>query len=420
METTNTSNTPTPSVQRKPLSVKALVFCTIVFLACQIALPVLFHYINLVDPETGAGLNIPAAISFGILALCAAFALTLCRRPLFLTCSVIGLAASFLISPWFCALFASLLCAIVSGAALLADAKGAAFLPFVIAAPAAYGISFLLTQSPYLSLLSLLPALGALALAVSFKNKLSIIVSIGTVTGTLVGGLVLLILGDLMLAGMPLSVEGITNAVGAFHASISQMFAQALQLMAETPELAAQVEQMLGGKLDAETIAQFSESVSYAVLGLMPGCVIMLTWLVTFTAHRGFTAVLLHGQPKEACPEHLSQYTPSVPTAVLMILCYAALLICSMIPAAETVVFIALNLLCVLMPILAVMGISITVTNVKRAPVKWPLILTYAIAFLFLGIAIIPMLSFFGAFGVIMQALAKVIEKKMKDSQGGN
>ncbi|MBE6675763.1 MAG: hypothetical protein E7594_02865 [Ruminococcaceae bacterium] len=416
----DTTNTPTPSVQRKPLSVKVLAFCTIVFLACQIALPVLLHYINLIDPTSGAGLNIPSAISFGVLAICATFALTLCRRPLFLTCSVIGLVASFLLSPWFCALFAALLCAIVSGAALLADAKGAAFLPFSIAAPAAFGLSLLLTQNLMLSLLSLLPALGALALAVSFRNKLSLIVSIGTVTGTLVGAFVLLILGNLMLAGMPLSAEGITNAVGSFHASVSQIFAEALQMMADTPELAAQVEQMLGGQLDTKIITEFSESISYAVLGLLPGCVIMLTWLISFTANRGFTAVLLHGQPKEACPEHLSQYAPSVPTAVLMILCYAVLLICSMIPAAEVVVFIALNLLCVLMPILAVMGISITITNVKRAPVKWPLILTYVIAFLFLGIAIIPMLAFFGAFGVIMQALAKVFEKKMKDSQGDN
>lgn len=411
------TNTTAPIVQRKPTSVRVRIFCTLVFLACQIALPVLIFYINRIDPETTAGLNTPAAIALGVLALCAAFVLIFCRRPVFLTCCAVGLVGSFLISPWFCALFASLLCAVVSGAALLADAKGTAYLPFAVAAPAAFGIACLLTHSPLLSLLSLLPALGALALAVCFKNKLSIIVTVGTVTGTLTATLVLLILADLHLSGMPLSVQGITDAIKVFHTSISQLFAEALQLMAESEELAVQVEQMLGGKLDAQSVAAFADSVSYAVLGLLPGCTIMVLWLISFAAHRGFTAVLIFGQPKEACPAHLSHYAPSIPTAVLMILGYAVLLIGSMIPRAETVVFIALNVLCVLMPILAVMGISIVITNVKRAPVKWPLILTYVIAFLFLGIAVIPMLSFFGAFGVIMQALAQVLEKKMNDSQ---
>lgn len=413
------SNTTTPNVQRKPLSVKVLAFCAIVFLACQIALPVLIFYINRTGTQAATATDsaLLTALTLCTLVLCAAFVLIFCRKPVFLTCALVGFVLLFVFGAWMCVLFAALLCAVVSGAALLADAKGAAYLPFAVAAPAAFGIACLLTHSPLLSLLSLLPALGALALAVSFKNKLSIIVSVGTVTGTLTAALVLLILADLRLAGMPLSVQGISDAIKAFHASISQLFADALQLMAETEELAVQVEQMLGGKLDAEAIAAFSDSVSYAVLGLLPGCLIMVLWLISFTAHRGFTAILLFGQPKEACPAHLTHYAPSVPTAVLMILGYAVLLICSMIPRAEAVVFIALNVLCVLMPILAVMGISIVITNVKRAPVKWPLILTYALAVLFLGIAVIPMLSFFGAFGVIMQALAQVLEKKMNDSQ---
>ena len=411
------SNTPDAQVQRQPLSVIKRVFCTLIFLACQLVIPVLIHYINLVDPESMTGLNVPSALALGTLALCTVFALTLCRKPLFLTCCTLGMVVSFLISPWFCALFASLLCAVVSGAALLADAKGTAYLPFALCAPAAFAVSFFLTGSLLLSLLSLIPALGALALAVSFRKKFSIIVSVGIITGTLTVSLVLLLLANLLVAGMPFSVQGISDAIKTFHASISSLFAEALQMMAETEELTVQVEQMLGGKLDAKVIAEFSDSVAYAVLGMLPGCLIMLLWLISFTAHRGFTAILIMGQPQEVCPEHLSQYAPSLPTAVLMILCYGVLLVTSMIPAAEAVLFIALNLLFVLMPILAVSGIAGIIQSIKRAPVKWPLFLTYAISVLFLGIAVIPMLSFFGAFGVIMQAITKALEKKMNGTQ---
>ncbi len=412
------SNPTTPEIQRKPISVKAQIFCTAVFLACQIALPALLYYISRIDPQTGVGANIPSAIALGTMALCIAFVLTLCKKPLFLSCCVLGLFASFLVNPWFCALFAALLCATVAGAALLADAKGAQYLPFIITAPAAFGLSLLLTKSLFISLLALLPALGAIALAVSFRRKISIIVSVGAVTGTLTVAILLLILAELLAAGMPFSVQGLTDAVKELHTALSSMFAQALQLMSETEELAIAVEQMLGGTLDAQAIAKFSDSVAYALLGLLPGSTIMVLWLFSFVAHRGFTAILISGQPREVCPAHLSQYAPSIPTAVLMLLCYGLLLITSMIPRAEAVTFVAINLLLVLMPILAVSGIAGIVTNVKRAPVKWPLILTYVIAFMFLGLAIVPMLSFFGAFGVIFQAITKALEKKMKDFKG--
>lgn len=417
-EDMDASNPTTPEMQRKPLSVKAQIFCTVVFFACQVALPALLYYIGRIDPQTGVGTNVPSAIALGTLALCIAFVLTLCKKPLFLSCCVLGLFASFLVSPWFCALFAALLCATVAGAATLADAKGARYLPFAVTAPVAFGLSLLLTKSLLLCLISLLPALAALALAVCFKHKISVIVSVGTVTGTLTASVLLLILAELLAAGMPFSVQGLTDAVKEFHAALSSMFAQALQMMAETEELALSVEQMLGGKLDAQTIAEFSDSVSYAVLGLLPGSTVMLLWLFSFAAHRGFTAILISGQPQKVCPAHLSQYAPSIPTAVLLLLCFATLLITSMIPRAETVTFVALNVLLVLMPLLAVSGIAGIVANVKRAPVKWPLILTYVIAFMFLGLAIVPMLSFFGAFGVILQAISKALEEKMKDFRG--
>ena len=86
---------------------------------------------------------------------------------------------------------------------------------------------------------------------------------------------------------------------------------------------------------------------------------------------------------------------------------------------AETVAFIAINVLLVLIPLLSVSGILGIIANIKRATFKWPMIITYLIAVIFLGIGIIPMLSFFGAFGVIMQALAGWIERKMKSSNGG-
>ena len=122
---------------------------------------------------------------------------------------------------------------------------------------------------------------------------------------------------------------------------------------------------------------------------------------------------------KKDYPFHLTAYAPSVPTAIFTILCYAALLVSSLLPQGETLVFIALNLLLSLMPLMSVCGILSIVANIKRATVKWPLFVTYALAIFFLGIGVIPMVAFFGSFAVITNAIASALEKKFTDFKGG-
>lgn len=420
MDISNNS-APAAELHRQPLSRFVRTVCCIVLLACSVSLPVMTFYINRTGTEAAAPYEstLLPAISLGILALCTAFVLIYCRKPVFLSCALVGFVLLFVFGAWMCILFASLLCAVIAGAALLADARGAAYLPFAIAAPAAYLAAFALTRDPLLALSALLPAFGALALGFCFKKKYSIIVSVGTLTGTLVAALLIFTIIDLAVAGVPLNMQGINDTVKAFHASFSSAFAQALQLMTETEEMAVQVEQMLGGEITPEKITEFSDSIASAFMGLLPGMTVMMLWIFAFIAHRGFTAILIGKQPREVCPAHMSAYSPSVPSAVLLLLCYAAMLIAAMFPQGEVVLFIALNLLFILMPMITVHGILGVIGNIKQAPIKWPLILTYALAVIFLGIAVVPMLAFFGAFGIILSAIAKALEQKMNSSQGG-
>ena len=183
--------------------------------------------------------------------------------------------------------------------------------------------------------------------------------------------------------------------IEAYHAALSAAIAESVMQMAEMPEIAAQLPAVLGGELTEQTVGAFSDSVASAVLGMLPGAAIMLTWLFSFVAHRGFTALLVRGMEKKDYPAYLTTYAPSVPTAVFMILCYAALVISSLLPQGETLVFIALNLLMALLPLMTVCGIISIIANIKHAAVKWPILLTYALAILFLGVAVIPMIAFF-------------------------
>lgn len=412
------SNTPTPAKQPR-ISAFARVSCCITLLLCSGALPVLTHYINLIDPQTGAGVNVPTAIAMCALLLCATFFLVFCRKPVFLTCAIIGGIVISLLSPWFGILFVLLLCATVAGATQLSDAKITGHIIFAAMAAAAYLVAFFVTRDALLSLYALIPALGALALSICHKRKYSIIVSIGVLTGTLTAALVLLIGIDLLVAGMPFSIQGITDAVKSFHAAVSSMFAQTLQTMTESEEWSAQVAQVLGGEIAPEKIVEFSNSVATATLGLLPGTTVLLFWIFSFIAHRGYTAMLVKGMPKEEYPKHLTEYAPSVPTAVLMILCYVLLIIGSLFTKAEVLLFIAINLLMIVMPILTVSGILGIVAAFQRATTKWPLILTYVVAVMLLGFGIIPMLAFYGAFGVIATAIARILEQKMNSSEGG-
>lgn len=409
------SNNQQPPVQIKPLSAFAKVFCCIVLFVCSAALALLPYYIS----TEGIPPAVPVAILFAVLALGVAFILTLCRKPLFLTCALLGGLIVALFGSWLAGLYVALLCGTVAGAALLADAKRAQYLPLGILSVAAFGAAFALTGEPLLAASVLLPALLAVALAICYKKKYSIIIGVGAATGTLAIAYVLLLGAEALMAGMPFSVQGVTDYIKAYHAAVSGMFAESMQLMAETPELAEQLTLMLGGEITPELITDFSDSVATAVVGMLPGVTIMVCWIFCFIAHRGFTAMLVRGMEKKDYPTHLTAYEPSLPTAIFVILCYAALLISSLFPQAEVVTFIALNLVLALLPLMSVCGILSIISNIKQAPVKWPLLLTYALSVIFLGVAVVPMLAFFGAFAVIMQAIARALEQKFNEFKGG-
>ena len=408
------SNHQPPKTQIKPLSTFAKVFCCIVLFACSVALAALPYYISTegIDPA------LPVAILFVVLALCVTFALTLCRKPLFLTCALLGGLAVFLFGPWMAGMYAALLCGTVAGAALFAGTARTQYLPIAVTAIAAVGASFALTKQPLLAATALLPLLIAIAFAICYKKKYSIIISVGAATGTLLIAYVLLMFADLLLIGMPLSVQGITDVIKQYHKLISEAFVAFLQQANTTPELTESISAMLGGTVNDETIKAFSDSIASAVMGMLPGASIMLAWVLCFIAHRGLTALLVGNMDKKDYPTHLTAYEPSLPTAIFLILCYAALLISSLFSQAETVTFIALNLVLALMPLMSVCGILSIISNIKQAPLKWPLLLTYALSVIFLGVAVVPMIAFFGAFAVIMQALARALEQKFKNFKG--
>ena len=396
------SNNQHPPVQVKPLSAFAKVFCCIVLFVCSAALALLPYYIS----TQGIHPAVPVAILFAVLALGVTFAL--------LGGLIVALFGSRLAG-----LYVALLCGTVAGAALLADAKRAQYLPFGILSVAAFGAVFALTAEPLLAVSALLPALIAVALAICYKKKYSIIIGVGAATGTLAIAYVLLLGAEALTAGMPFSIQGVTDYIKAYHAAVSGMFAESILLMTETPELAEQLALMLGGEITPELITDFSDSVATAVVGMLPGVTIMVCWIFCFIAHRGFTAMLVRGMDKKDYPAHLTAYEPSLPTAIFVILCYAALLISSLFPQAEVVTFIALNLVLALLPLMSVCGILSIISNIKQAPVKWPLLLTYALSVIFLGVSVIPMLAFFGAFAVIMQAIARALEQKFNEFKGG-
>ena len=400
--------------QIKPLPTWAKVFCCIVLFICSAAIPLLTYYIGTegVDPM------IPTALAFATFALCAAFILVLCKKPLFLGCTIAVALILALLSPFFSVMFLALLCATVAGAILFTGAVRAQYFSIAAIAAIAYGTAFGLTSDPLLAAETLLPVLTALALGICYRKHDSVIISVGVATGALLAGYLALTICQALLAGMQPNMQGVTEYIKAYHAAISAALAESVQLMAETPEIATQLAPMLGGEVNAENIAEFSDSVASAVLGMLPGVTIMMTWIFAFIANRGFTALLVRGMDKKDYPVQLTAYTPSVPTAVFMILCYVALFIFSLLPQGETPVFIALNLLLALMPLMSVCGIISIIANIKHAKVKWPLLLTYALSIIFLGIAVIPMVAFFGSFAVITNAIASTLEKKFTDFKG--
>ena len=408
------SNNQPIQTQPKPVSTAVKIFCCIVLLICSVALSALTFYIG----TEGVTPAIPVGIAAAVLVLCVTFALTLCKGKVFIGCAVAGFLLIALISPWFSVLFVALVCGAIAAAAITSDGKPISYLPAGLAAALAFGIAIVLTRDPMLALHALLPVATGFALSNGYQKQRSIILSVGIAAGLLIALNVIILGGGALLSGMQPTAQGVKEYIGAFHAAVSGIFAETLQLMTNTPELGEQLAMMLGGEITPELIKEFSDSVALAVIGMLPGIAIMLAWIVAFVANRGFTAMIMRGVDKKDFPAFLTAYEPSVPTALFTILCYLALMISSFITGGEIVVFVALNLLLAVLPMMMVCGILSIISNFKHAPAKWPLVLTYLLAFFFLGVAVVPMIAFFGAFAVITQAIARALESKFKDFKG--
>ena len=437
------SNNQTTQQQPRALSLPVRIFCCVVLLLCSAAFTLLPYYIVNTVGTQGALPVLPTILSLAVMGLGIAFAFTLCKKPLFLICSGVCVVLLVLISPWYSVIFTAFLCAAVAGTALIARAEKAVdFLPASILPVVAFIITLALTRDPLFSAYALLPTATALAMGISCRKKQSVILSVGITTGTLLASILVLMLVGALLSGMHPSVAGVTEYIKAFHASLSEVFAQPLRLMTDpvllteylTPALGDQLSpaeiaqyadalaaatiEMLGGELGENTITLFADSIASVILAILPGTAIMLTWFFSFIVNRGMTALIMRGVEKKDYPVHLTAYEPSVPTAIFMILCYLALFITSLFPQAEAVSFIALNLLLALLPMMLVCGVLSIISNVKNAKIKWPILVTYALAVLFLGISTIPMIAFFGSFAVITNAVARALEKKFKDFKG--
>ena len=409
------SNNQPKQTQPVPISAATKIFCCVVLLICSVALSSLTFYIGV----PGVNPAIPVGISAVVTVLCVVFALVFCKGKVFIGCAAAAFLVIALLSPWFSVLFATLLCASIAAAAITSDGKPISYLPAGVAAIAACGISLVLTQDFILAAHAFLPVAVGFALSGSYQKKRSIILSVGIAAGVLLAIYAVILGGGALLSGMQPTVAGVKEYIGTFRAAISGIFAESLQLMADTPELGEQLALMLGGEITPALITEFSDSVALAVLGMMPGVSILLAWVLGFIANRGFTAMMMRGVDKKDFPAFLTAYEPSVPTAVFLILCYVTLMIASFIPQGEIVVFIALNLLLALSPMMLVCGMLSIISNIKRAPVKWPLLLMYALAIIFLGVAVVPMVAFFGAFAVITQAIARALEQKFNEFKGG-
>ena len=298
------SNNQPMQTQPKPVSVAVKIFCCIVLLICSVALSALTFYIG----TEGVSPAIPVGIAAAVLVLCVVFALTLCKGKLFWGCAVAGFLLIALVSPWFSVLFVALVCGAIAAAAITADGKPISYLPAGLAAAVAFGIAIALTRDPMLAMHALLPVATGFTLSNSYQKKRSIILSVGIATGVLIALNVIILGGGALLSGMQPTAEGVKEYIAAFHAAVSGIFAESLQLMADTPEFGAQLAMMLGGEVTPELIKEFSDSVATAVIGMLPGTAIMLAWILAFVANRGFTALMMRGMHKKDFPLFLVAY----------------------------------------------------------------------------------------------------------------
>lgn len=416
LETTPvTHETPiTPAASRTPLSVGMRILHLAAFTIFSLLIPVVLGVVALAGNDPAAQSPV-ATLPFLVIVLAVIFSLIACRRPVYLIgfvlCTLLGAG----LGRGLGACTASLICATVAGTALFTDQKPSRTWPFGFGALAAYLISLVLSQSLLFSLMALLPLCGAVALAFCLRKRYSLIVSSGALTGTLAAALVLLTLIFAAASGMPLTADGIRGAINDFRDMLAQTFSQAIDMMMEMPEMKTQFTAIFGESLTPEELAEIAKSYGATALNLLPGMVGMALWCLSFVTLKGAIATLFAKTPRAKYPAYAARFTPSLPTAVLYLLCFFGAIGTALVPQLEMVSFVLLNVFLILMPMMTVLGILDVLASFRRPHFRFGSIALYVIMVIFLGIWVLPLISVTGAFSVISRALVKVLEKQLNN-----
>ncbi len=406
------TNLQTPAAPRAPLSVGMRILHGAAFAIFSLLIPVVLCVVALAGNDPAA--QSPAqTLPFLVIALAAIFSLIACRRPVYLIgfvlCTLLGAG----LGRGLGACTAALICATVAGAALFVDVKPSRAWLFGLGAPAAYLISLILSQSPLISLLALLPLCGAIALSLCLRRKYSLIVSSGALTGTLAASALLLVLIFAAAGGMPLTLDGIRGAIDSFRDMLAESFALTIEAMMELPEMSAQFTAIFGENLSPEELAEIAKTYGAMMLNLLPGMVGMALWCLSFITLKGTVATLFAKTPRAKYPAYVARFAPSLPTAIFYLLCFFGAIAAAFFPQLEMIFFVLLNVFLILLPMMTVLGILDVLASFRRPHFRLGPIVLYVLAAIFLGIWILPMISITGAFSVISRALIKVLEKKL-------
>ncbi len=402
----------TPVTPRAPLSVGMRVLHLVAFTIFSLLIPVVLCIVALAGTDPAAQ-SLAGLLPFLIIVSAAVFSLVACRRPVF----VIGFALCTLLGAGLGrglgACTAALICAIASGAALFTDVKPSRAWLFGLGAPAAYLASLVFSRAPLISLVALLPLCGAIALAYCLRKKYSLIVSSGVTTATLAVAILLLTLILSAASGMPLTPDGIRGAIDAFRDMLARTFAQTIEVMMELPEMSAQFAAIFGENLSAEELAKIADTYGAMALNLLPGMAGMALWCLSFIALKGSIATLYAKTPRTKYPAHVARFAPSLPTAIVYLLCFVGALGSAFFPQLEMIFFVLLNVFLILMPMMTILGVLDVLASFRRPHFRFGSIALYVIMVVFLGIWVLPLVSITGAFSVISHALIKALEKKL-------
>ena len=402
---------------RAPMTVAMRVMHLIAFTIFPLSIPSVLYLIGIAGDDPAIQ-TVAAALPFLVICAGLLYSLICCRRPVYLIGAVICTLFCAGVAPGFGACGAALICGSVAGGALMADlpAKhlwlpGAAF-------AIALGASFALTGTSLLCALTLLPLLGAVALGICQRKKYSLIVSTGSMTGALAAGLILYLLALGVSSGMPLTVDGIREALAASRASLTETFVTTLDAMLEMPEFAEQYTAIFGEALDTEALREVAGVYGAMALNLMPGLIGALLWCISFVSVKGAIATLYRKTPRTAYPAHAARFIPSLPTAIFYLLCLGGSMITLFFPITEMVFFILLNIVLILLPMMTLTGILDVLSSFRRPHGRFATVALWVVALLFLGIWVLPVISITGAFSIISRAIYKALEQKLNSYKG--